>query len=97
LLAPGLVLDDDEIAARLDLNRVHVNQVCNMLSRKGQIVRGMGPRGKLVNRVAPSAQEAPGPFPAPTLPSSPGPAARGGLLTEDEVKRAVQEHLEREG
>lgn len=42
-------LDDDEIAARLAMNRHYVNQICRQLAAEGLIRREPGRSGKLVN------------------------------------------------
>lgn len=42
--------DDDEIAARLDMDRHYVNQVCRSLAADGLVERYVGRNGKLVNR-----------------------------------------------
>jgi hypothetical protein len=44
--------DDDELALLTKIQpRQQVNQICNRLAKKGYLVREMGPRGKLVNRI----------------------------------------------
>jgi hypothetical protein len=46
-------LDDDEIAARLDIQpRQAVNQVCRRLAAAGMIVRVREPGFKIVNKLA---------------------------------------------
>jgi hypothetical protein len=57
-------LDDDQIGERLGANRHHVNQVCRRLASAGLVVREVGPRGKIENRLpggggAPVRQRAP--------------------------------------
>lgn len=88
LLGTGGELDDDELAARLGVIRQHVNQVSRRLERQGLIVRQQGWRGKIVNR----RTNAPAPEPRP-----PRSASTGDLITEDEVKQAMKEHLEVKG
>ena len=44
-------LDDDEIAARLDMNRHYVNQVCRKLAADGTVERFLGRDSKYVNRL----------------------------------------------
>ena len=50
LLTPGGQLDDDEIAARLDVVRQRVNQTCRRLEAEGILTREVGARGKIANR-----------------------------------------------
>jgi len=84
-------LDDDEIAARLGLQRQQVNQVCRSLATQGVIRRSAGPHQKIVNRLAEGAT-------APTRAQATSVAPlTGGFVTEDEVKAAVKEHLEEQG
>ena len=47
-------LDDDEIAARLDMNRHYVNQVCRKLAADGMVERSLGRDSKYVNRLSDS-------------------------------------------
>lgn len=88
MLTPGVALDDDELAARLGVIRQHVNRACNILARQGLIVREAGSRGKIVNRLPEQ--------PAPQVSEGP-PHTTGGFIAEDDVKRAVKEHLEAQG
>lgn len=52
LLRSSPNLDDDEIAARLKVDRHYVNSVCRQLASEGLVVRAEGPNRKLVNRLA---------------------------------------------
>jgi hypothetical protein len=49
-------LDDDQIAAALQMNRVYVNMICRQLAAEGLIVRDHGADGKLVNVPAVASQ-----------------------------------------
>lgn len=42
-------LDDDQLAAAAQMNRVYVNQLCRQLAAEGLVVRQRGGDGKLVN------------------------------------------------
>jgi DNA-binding GntR family transcriptional regulator len=53
----GTPLDGDEIAKRLGMNRLYVNQVCRRLAVEGAIRRSPGGRGKVVNVVCERAFE----------------------------------------
>ncbi len=88
VLGPGVALDDDEIAARLGVVRQQVNQTCRRLTAQGILTREQGWRGKIVNRASGVAPRAPV---RQQLPLS------AGLITEDEVKKAVRAHLESRG
>ena len=46
-VVPGL--DDDELAARLGVVRQAVNQACRKLATGGQLSRGVGGTGKIIN------------------------------------------------
>jgi hypothetical protein len=50
LRATGSALDDDEIAARLGMNRPYVNQICRRLAAQNLIRLMQGPGGKLINQ-----------------------------------------------
>lgn len=89
LLTGGVEFDDDEIAGRLSVNRQHVNQVCRRLASQGRLVRRQGSRGKIVNCVDVNASP-------PTEIVVPV-GEPGAHLTEDEVKRAVRDHLVGQG
>jgi hypothetical protein len=68
----GLALDDDDIGARLGINRHYVNQVCRRLARDGLISRTQGSSGKFVNRWLRSEHGAAEPVTAhPTVLSKP--------------------------
>ena len=45
-------LDDDQLAAAAQMNRVYVNQLCRQLAAEGLVVRQRGGDGKLVNVAA---------------------------------------------
>jgi hypothetical protein len=53
-------LDDDQIAAAAQMNRVYVNMICRQLAAEGLIVRRHRPDGKLVNVPADGNQGQPG-------------------------------------
>lgn len=89
-------LDDDTLARRVRAtSRQSVSLVCRTLEGSGRIRRFRAPDGLLVNALVPSERTAP---PAQTrlevpsgLPRTAAPAPT--LLTENQVKRAVREHL----
>jgi hypothetical protein len=82
--------DDDQIAQRLGVIRQAVNQAARQLALTGTISRAVGPHGKIVNRVVGSG--------SPSVLEIPDkPPVRGPYVTEDEVKQAIAEHLERDG
>lgn len=80
-------LSDAEIAKHLAVRHQQVNQTCRVLADQKLIIREQG-AGSIVNRL--HGQPTP---PAPPPP----PIASAGLLSEDEIKRAVKEHLEADG
>ena len=82
-------LDDDELAARLGVARQAVNQACRKLAAAGRLNRGAGGTGKIINTLDRSWR----PVVEPPRPVR----GVGSLLTEDEVKGAVREHLVSEG
>ena len=84
----GEPLDDDELARRLGVIRQHVNQACRRLATDGSLVRAPGASGKIVNHLPGSVI---------TPPRPPPPVVSGGLLSEDDVKVAVKQHLEERG
>jgi hypothetical protein len=43
--------DDDELGERLGVIRQHVNQAGRRLASRGEVVREIGPNGKLINRL----------------------------------------------
>lgn len=81
----GRPLDDDELAARLGVVRQAVNQAARLLSKQGRLIRHAGP--KITNRLIDTPLPHP---PAPRLEQS-------GLLSEEQVKAAVRDHLVGEG
>jgi biotin operon repressor len=87
LLEKGEALDDDELAARLGVIRQQVNQACRRLETQGIIRRAIGPRGKIVNERTGTIT------PRPTPPHQPD----SRLITEDQVKQAIKDHLENDG
>ena len=89
-------MDDDELAERLGVIRQHVNQVCRGLEADGHLRRVQGTRGKIVNEIIQPQRE------------SKTSIGRRGFerphleqpdedVSEDQVKRAVKEHLEKQG
>jgi hypothetical protein len=73
----------------LGVVRQAVNQACRKLAVGGQLTRGVGGTGKIVNTLDRSWRPvAESPLPRP---------GDGALLAEDEVKNAVREHLVSEG
>lgn len=83
-------LDDDDLAKRLDVRRQSINPVANRLAARGDIQRFAGPQGKLLNTI-------PGGGRVPSVPTAPKTPQHDDLLTEDEVKTAVRDHLEDSG
>jgi hypothetical protein len=91
LSVQGVPLDDDDLGRRLGVARQAVNQTCRRLARLGLITREVGLDGKLVNRLD-SGTAKTQVVPTPPALTTTGPAP--SLLSEDEVKRAVKDHLE---
>ncbi|MGD1012249.1 MAG: MarR family transcriptional regulator [Acidimicrobiales bacterium] len=87
-------LDDDQLASVLNVRRQAVNQVCRTLAVQGRLRRAGGVGSKIVNWLADSNQAA---TLSPTAIRRIDKPAVGPLLTEDEVKQAVAEHLTAEG
>lgn len=90
LRGASIPLDDDVLARRLDVARQQVNQVCRRLAKKGQLRRYVGADGKIVNDATDVRVDLP---PAHAAPAPSG----GSVITEDEVKRAVSDHLIAQG
>lgn len=88
-------LDDDQLARRLGVSpRQSINQTARRLEAQGKLRRYIGPDGKIVNAIITTDPNPPdGAVPPPPAPRPVG----HGLLTEDEVKSAVKDHLEAEG
>jgi hypothetical protein len=82
--------DDDELAATFGVARQGVNQVCRRLAHEGRVVRRAPAGGKIVNYLA-------GRAPIEAVAVTRNAVEAGPLLTEDEVKSAVQGHLARGG
>jgi biotin operon repressor len=91
--AGGRGLDDDELGRQLGVARQAVNQTCRSLAARGTIVRGALAGGKILNRLPRAGVVVPPPPPAARPTARPA----GALLTEDEVKAAVLQHLEERG
>lgn len=95
-------LDDDQLARELGVARQHVNQACRRIERCGELVRGLGPDGKIVNRLvreppaAHSAVESIGVRAGPT-PVAGEPLSEEPWFWEGNVQRAVRRHLEATG
>jgi biotin operon repressor len=85
--SPGL--DDDELAAQLDVARQQVNQTCRRLESKGLIVRSAGWRGKIVSKRTDA--------PMPSKSATEVAPLPNGFITEDDVKAAVKGYLEGRG
>lgn len=84
-------LDDDVLAHRLAVaQRQTVNQTARRMEGRGQLRRYQGPDGKIVNALV--SPETP-PVPSPAAPLS----GDGPRISEDEVKRAVADHLSGHG
>ena len=83
-------LDDDELAHALGVVRQQINQAARRLEASEKLLRVKGPNRKLVNVIA----HRKGRRLAATMARA-APAIREGTdhLTEDEVKKAVQDHL----
>ena len=85
-------LDDDQLARRLGVSRRQsINQTARRLEAQGKLRRYSGPDGKIVNALVTETT-----IPPPPTPPAPRPISNG-LLTEDEVKSAVKDHLEAQG
>ncbi len=90
LITAGKALDDDELASILGIRRQVVNQVCRQLQTNGRIARRGGAGSKLCNELIrdPIPEAVPTPVaPQPTAPGHP-------MISEDQVKAAVRDHLE---
>ena len=69
-------------------------RVCRRLQSQGRLHRYVGPRSKIVNQVDGSSRAAPAPPAAPpAVPRQP----IGELISEDQVKAAVRDHLAARG
>lgn len=90
-------LDDDEIAIRIGARRQVINQAARQLAQSGEIWRGPGASGKIVNRLADAMQPVPDQQPALSDQEPAQPAMGRPLVSEDEVKEAVRLYLERSG
>lgn len=82
-LKGGVLLDDDELATRLQISRQTVNQECRLLASKGALVREQSPdKGKIANSLAQGhwlsrPVKQPKPAKTPETPSaSPAPVAQ---------------------
>lgn len=93
VLASEGSLDDDELAARLEVRRQSINLVTRRLTAEGRIRRSPGPEGKLVNAVQDGMQ----PFQPVSEPSHFTPGDPGAPLSEDDVKGAVGDYLRAQG
>jgi biotin operon repressor len=80
--------DDDELAAQFNVARQAVNQACRRLEAQGVLIRQPGPSGKVVNRLRMTPD-----ISVPTAAAPPPASIPRALLTEDEVKAAVRDHL----
>lgn len=88
-------LDDDQLARRLGVSqRQAINQTARRLEAQGKLRRYSGPDGKIVNALLTGSTAPPPPAPPSLTPPRP---ISSGLLSEDEVKSAVKDHLEAEG
>lgn len=85
-------LDDDQLAAQFGVVRQQINRTCRALEKRGILSRGVGPGGRIVNRLAGSSV-APSPVAAP--PTRPSLASEA--LSEDEVKTAIRDRFEAQG
>lgn len=83
-------LTDAQIRIRLRLVHQQVNQACRQLAAQKRVIRETGPDGTIINRLI--GQPAPPPAAPPVIASD-----AAGLLSEDEVKAAVKDHLEERG
>jgi biotin operon repressor len=89
LLAADKALNDDELASILGIRRQVVNQVCRQLQAMGRIARRGGAGAKLCNELIRD------PMPEAIQTLAPQPTAPGRqMISEDQVKAAVQDHLE---
>lgn len=83
-------LDDDELADRFEVRRQSINQVTRRLATEGRIRRYLGPDGKLTNALPSDEHIAESAATQPPL----GSPDNDEPLAEDEVKTAVQDHLD---
>ena len=82
-------MEDGALAGRLGVRHQAVNSACRSLQRSGRVVRAIGLRGRIVNRVVASVPSSP---PIPT--SAPArPPIASTLVSEDQVKEAVSDYL----
>jgi len=79
---------DGQIATTLRVLHQQVNQVCRGLADQKRILRETGGDGLILNRL-------PGQSAPPRV--APRKVQNQGLLSEDEIKRAVKDHLEEQG
>jgi biotin operon repressor len=82
-------LDDDQLASALGVRRQAINSECRKLQAQGRLVRRVSVGNKIQNVLTGNP---PLPLRAPSAAHRPG-----GLLAEDEVKAAVQDHLRAQG
>jgi hypothetical protein len=89
-------LDDDELSQLSGVTpRQQVNMICRKLEADGIVLRERDyTRGKTVNRL--TGQEAGGTARAKPFERPQG-GTKGSLLSEDDVKRAVRDHLRQHG
>jgi hypothetical protein len=91
LAEAGKPMSDSQLAKHLDVVHQAVNQTCNALAKQGKIKRAKSVGGSIQNiLVNPSVAQTPK---APSTAS----VTPGKLLAEDEVKKAVQDHLTAHG
>jgi hypothetical protein len=88
-------LDDDQLSQLSGVvPRQQVNQICRRLEANGVIAREAGAAlGKIVNRLDPGIPSRLPAMSPPSLPIVPGVP----LVTEDDVKRAIRDHLVEDG
>jgi hypothetical protein len=56
-------LDDDQLAEKLGVVRQAVNQACRRLATAERLMRGVGPDGKIINRLVHHRRRRLGPSP----------------------------------
>lgn len=87
-------MDDDQLARRLGVSqRQSINQTARRLEAQGLLRRYVGTDGKIVNALPEAPTEADTNVTVPEAVPPRTPVQVAGPISEDEVKRAVRDHL----